>query len=271
MNNTFDIKRFGLLLKKDCFENWRKYILQALTLFSIILICFIFQSFNKYSDQDAAYMIQHGYELINGQLVVISCLIFTGAYAIFLSQMMDSLRNKQKRIHYLTFPCSNLEKYLSKIIIHVLGFIVVFLVAIYFADLIRIIIYSIPVNNIEVKSIKLLSEIFDRQDNTPTALFSAVYLFLLSLYALGSTFWQRSGFVKTTVALGAIFVIAFIIIFGVASAIFNPGMYFDTPDFSKETRQMFYYLATAISLAATLFIYILAYYRFKEAELIERW
>lgn len=271
MNNTFNLTRFGQLLKKDLFENWKKYTLQTLTLFSIILVSFIFQSFNKYNVQGEAYMIKDGYRIINQELVIISFIIFLGGYAIFLSQMMDSLRSKQKRTQYLTFPCSNLEKYLSKITIHALGFIVLFLVAMYLADLIRVIIYSIPADNIEVKSITLTGNIFNRLNNTPYVLLYAIYLFLLSLYALGSTFWQRNGFVKTTVALGVVIVIGFIIIYGVASALFTPGMYFNTPEFSQETYQKLYYLAIALVLTSTLFIYVLSYYRFKEAELIERW
>ena len=271
MNNTFDIKRFGLLLKKDFFENWRKYMLQALTLFSIILVCFIFQSLNKYSHSNGDYLISYGYDMINGQLVIICFIIFTGAYAVFLSQMMDSIRNKQKRIHYLTFPCSSLEKYLSKLIIHVVGFILVFLASVYLADLIRIIIYSLPESNFEVRSIRLLGELFDEKDNKPMALLSAIYLFILSLYALGSTFWQKSGFVKTTVALGAIAVTGVLIIFGVAATLFTPESQIDLPKLSQGTQDILYYIATAITFVCTVFIYVLAYYRFKEAELIERW
>lgn len=271
MNNTFDIKRFGLLLKKDLFENWRKYLLQTLTLFSILLVCFLIQSFNTYNRQGPPSMSEYNYERINDQLVIITFIIFTASFAIFLSQMMDSLRTKQKRTHYLTFPCSALEKYTSKLIVHVLGFVVVFLIATYLADFLRVLVYSIPTDNLEVRSMELLKELSPKDKNRPMELLSAIYLFVMSLYVLGSTFWQRNGFVKTTVSVASIFILGGFMIYGVATALYTPGMYYDTPNFKSETLDILYYIGVSVPLAAAIFIVTLSYFRFKEAELIERW
>lgn len=272
MNNTFNLTRFGQLLKKDLFENWKKYTLQTLTLFSIILVSFMLQSLGKYDINNLDYMVSYGYKSINDSLIAITVIIFTISYAIFLSQMMDSLRSKQKRTHYLTFPCSSLEKYLSKFIIHVTGFVFVFLVAVYLADLLRVLIYSIPATNIEVKSLRLFSELIkDVGDKEPQILVMSLYLFMMSFYALGSTFWQRNGFIKSTVAIASILLLGGFIIFSLAKVLYTPGMYFNTFNLDRDELSILFNLAVGVILTGTVFIYVLSYYRFKEAELIERW
>ena len=273
MNNIFSIKRFGLLMKKDISEDWKKYILQALVLFSALLIPFLIQSFGVYDG--SRELTTDRYARLNKDLLGIGVFVFAVAFPIFLAQMMDVIKSKQSRIHYLTFPCSALEKFASRYIIHTIGFVLTFFIALYLADFIRVFIYSMPAENVDVHYISL-SKLY--RDNSWEHLFrskditislSSIYLLILSFYILGSTFWQKKSFIKTTVfmvlATSAFVTISYLI----ATAVIDKSKYIYIP-LLEESPNLSYYVAGGFVFIALL-LNILAYFRFKEAELIEKW
>lgn len=274
MNNIFSIKRFGLLIKKDISEDWKKYILQALVLFSALLIPFLIQSFGVYDG--SIEMIPERYLSKNKDLLGISVFVFVVAFPIFIAQMMDVIKNKQSRIHYLTYPCSSLEKFVSRYLIHTIGFVVAFFMALYLADFIRVMVYSIPTDNFEVKYIAL-SKLYGGgdsweylfRDTKVTIVLCSGFLFILSLYVLGSTFWQKKSFVKTTVFIVITTFVLATTTYLIATAVIDKSKYIYIPFFEESENVL--YIASGIFVSTALFLTVLAYFRFKEAELIEKW
>lgn len=274
MNDIFDIKRFGLLMKKDMSENWKKYTLQALLLWSALLIPFLIYSFGDY-DQSIE-LTESRYMRLNRELLMIALFIFVVAFPLFIAQMMDVIKSKQGRIHYLTYPCSTLEKFITRYLIHTLVFFIAFVLAFYIADFMRVFIYSIPVDNQVVRHIDL-SYLYgnDSQDNLfwskmVVLTLSTGYLFLLSLYILGSTFWQNKSFVKTTVFIVLTTFLLVTIGYLVAMTVLDDTKSIDMP-YWLENPEPIWYIVSGTLVAFALFLTVLAYFRFKEAELIEKW
>lgn len=274
MNNIFSFKRFGLLMKKDISEDWKKYILQALVLFSALLIPFLIQSFGVYDG--SRELTENRYIRENKELLGITLFVFAVAFPIFIAQMMDVIKSKQSRIHYLTYPCSTLEKFISRYLIHTVGFVIAFGIALYLADFIRVFIYSIPSENLELRYIDL-GKLYIKNngaavfnDDMLFNLFGSIYLFILSLYILGSTFWQKKSFVKTTVFIVLTTSLLVTMTYLISTAVIDYTKYVDLPPLFKDTEKVSS-LTSGTFASLALFFTVLAYFRFKEAELIEKW
>ena len=285
MNNIFDFKRFGLVFRKDFLENWKRYALLFLTMLGVIAIFNTWYSLLEY-DKILQYQMFDQIKYLNKDLLISSSFMFAGFGLLFASTFMNPMNSKIKRITYLVSPSSNTEKYLSRWIIMTIVYIISFFVALWIADIIRVCICSARYPELEVKFIDLTKLIYPEYEGYNSEyLFSKpffaisvnIYLLLQSFFILGSTFWEKSTFIKTFTA-GVLIVISFILIcrwaiilsYGNFEGFTNVLIslkHLNNREFDGDKALLF--MSSIISLF-TLANWTLAFLRFRESEIIKR-
>lgn len=276
MNNTFDIKRFALLMKRDIMQDWKKYTLQVAALLGIMLAFPLFYTYTEYDSLARATSPNVEYILnnLNHDYLSMAIGLFIITSLIYASAMMTPISNKRKRIDYLMLPCSSLEKYLSRFLIHVVGFIIVFFICLFIADIIRMAIFSVAYPEFGVKALDLgeltSNRMFSRSEVfiTLCTVFSSVVAF----FTLGSTVWQKHVAIKNVIAL----IIINLLLAGftlLMTKILSPegvhlNMNIGSSDISQEMAQ---WIVTILFGALSIFFWVLAYFRFKETEIINKW
>ena len=214
MNNTFNIKRFGLVVSKDFQENWKRYTMLFLAMFGIITIMLYFNS-----DLFYRTIARGGSRYVDYELLTLASFLFLVFGTVFASTLTDPMRSKIKRGAYLMNPSSNLEKYVSRWLIVTVGYIIAFFAALWLADLLRVAICSVRYPEIDVNLLdfgKLIETKGDRGSyvfgsGNEFGFFVGLFFFLQSICVLGSTFWEKVSFVKTF-ATGTILVLLFLLL-----------------------------------------------------------
>ncbi|MVT09723.1 hypothetical protein [Chitinophaga tropicalis] len=121
-NNILSAGRLGAYFRKHLLDNYRFYGMALIVLTGLLLLIMGFYFFNdgnpqrKYSDLIPIYLV--GMFLAGG---------------IFTSMSFSELGTNPRGIDYLLFPASHLEKFLSTLLVTVVGFLVMYHVAFYFA------------------------------------------------------------------------------------------------------------------------------------------
>jgi hypothetical protein len=283
MNNTFNIKRFGFVFRKDMLENWKRYMFLFLTMLGVIAIVFIGYSLDYYKlVKTIPDMVNH--RNINLQLLGFSSLMFAAFGILFASTFMNPMNSKTKRIAFLTSPASNFEKALSRWLIVTVGYVISFFVALWLADALRVGICAARYPGLEVNFLDLSKLIrtndFEKNcafDPNVFALALSSYFLVQSIFILGATFWEKAAFVKTF-TIGAAIVLVFILVcrwaillsyggFGGFENVLESFTVFRKNEISRE--QAFTVMASVISVF-TLTNWTLAFCRIRESEIIKR-
>ena len=264
MNNLFNIKRFGHVFKKDLLENYKRYLLSFVTLMGIMVIIMAFQPWD------------------NRSLLTYMSLLFLAAGILFASTFMNPMNSKLKRISYLVNPASNIEKFLTRWLITTIGYILVFFVALWIADVIKVAVCTViyPDSNIQLLDLSKLRYPGDDYINYeymllrhPFDIMIFIYLLLQSIFLLGSTFWEKASFLKTFTAL-SITIFSYnmicrwiIFLFYEKFDGFNNVIGSFNPATTMEQAVTF---ACLVMSFFTLANWTLAFFRIRESEIIKR-
>jgi hypothetical protein len=192
------------------------------------------------------------------------------------------MNSKLKRLSYLVNPASNIEKYLTRWLITTIGYIFAFFIAFWIADIIKVAICSAILPDVDIQLLDL-SKLRNPGDDfrngyymLPWQVFDAMiffYLFLQSLFLLGSTIWEKVSFIKTFTALSAIIFVyimvcrwAILLSYGDLDGFGNvmSSFFQDT----TETQALTYIIIVFAPL--TLANWTLAFFRIRESEIIKR-
>jgi len=290
MNNTFNIRRFGLIVRKDCIENWKRYALMFLMMTGCLAIVLIFISISGY--HDGVRLINDGEDItaisFNKSLLSAVSIMFPIFGVLFASLLMNPMNDKVNRIAYLTIPASNLEKFLTRWITMTIGYIIAFFVALWIVELVRVGICSVKYPNIDVTFLDLSKLIYSGQggnvhnlfDNKQYFVFAlSIYFLCQSLMILGSTFWEKATFIKTFAAIIIIGLAYWLICYLAIDLFYNDFNQFGHVSHSladefineetiKDDDPPMYIAATLFFF--TLANWTLAYLRFRESEIIKR-
>ena len=288
MNNTFTIKRFVYIFKKDLLENRKLYLLYFLTLLGLMALITTFQTWNFYDSSSSAMGLDHS-ELNIGLLSYLSFL-FLGCGVFFASTFAMPMNSKLKRISYLVNPSSNFEKYLTRWIITTIGYILAFFIALWVADMVRVAICTFRSPDVDIKFIDL-SKLFCPIDVNDSEHFNTIkgymlpkmvfismvslYFLLQSIFILGSTFWEKASFIKTFTAILALgFVYTMLHRWTILLFYGNFEGYNNVLASYQISQKVTQYQAIAfcciIVSIFTLVFWTLAYFRIKESEIIKR-
>lgn len=192
---------------------------------------------------------------------------------------MEKMKNKTSRLSALMVPSTSFEKFFSRWLVSTIVFLVVFLIAFKLADYTRVSIYSLiypdakgailPVNlGYLVGSGKrwfLFNEMYE------LIFVLSIYCFIQSLFVLGSSVWPKNSFLKTFVTVTIIVLIYVVVGIVVGNMLFNGSNNRDCSYiFSSITEQQAFTLASIAFVLFALVNCTLAYFRFKESEIIQR-
>lgn len=193
----FSLSRLCLVAKRDIMENWKKNLYNCLTLYAILASALVFTMLRL-----------HGvYEKIPNGFWVCMALVAFGGWAVVLSNVMEPMATKAKRIAFLMVPATNLEKYLWRLIYVTVGFVVSFTVALLATDLTYLLLNSIfgweEYRSLTAMAFGTSLISFENQSGmSDGSWLLTVWSFVITLwgysfFVLGGTFWRRRAFVKT--------------------------------------------------------------------------
>ena len=221
MNKTFDLHRFGMVLRWDLLTNWKGYFnrIAGLAIGIILLSISMLYSFPH------SYFIEEGdlgnyYECrMTGFLAAIYILlIFVSASNIF-----GNMKTKLQRESFLMLPANNLEKYAARFLMMSVGSILMMLIATLVADFVQFILSFFMTPGYHASIIgSSLSQIYKAATdagNNPISILAWQYKidaailgwsFLTMIYSfclLGGTFFRKQPIILTAVSGIIIFMI----------------------------------------------------------------
>ena len=221
MNKTFDLHRFGMVLRWDLLTNWKGYFnrIAGLAIGIILLSISMLYSFPH------SYFIEEGdlgnyYECrMTGFLAAIYILlIFVSASNIF-----GNMKTKLQRESFLMLPANNLEKYAARFLMMSVGSILMMLIATLVADFVQFILsfFMTPGYHASIigSSLSQIYKIATIGGNNPISILAWQYKidaailgwsFLIMIYSfclLGGTFFRKQPLILTAVSGIIIFMI----------------------------------------------------------------
>lgn len=186
MNNSFSFSRLRLLIKKQWFDHARLYSLSVLALIGLLAVIFIFWAIAN----------EHHYNA-DDTYVIFFILLF-GSGTIFASHTFGELSDKAKGTYWLSIPATHFEKLLCGLFYSLIVFLAAYMASFFLVRQITLAIIRLnPVNIIEP-----VNEI-----NRVATILCYAFVAAQSLFILGSVYFEKYAFVKTT--LSALFILLF--------------------------------------------------------------
>lgn len=274
----FNMSRFNIGLRKMLIENGKRLALYAIILAAAPILFAVlvpyFSDYSAYSSYQLEYLIGKDDPMWSVMLIWFIFGLFVFG-AIAGSLMCSAMSSKEGRTSMLTSPNSMTEKFLIQFLIYIVGFIVIYFCATFIADWLRVLtcklmaeepqlVRPMPLSYLVTFGYDFEADEYDRII-VPLTYWSAAVL--VSVFALGSSVWPKNSFVKTfAFLLGLQIVITIIEVTAFSIMLPHP---FDIR-FHPTPGQvcMMINIGSAVMM---LGFYALAFRRFTESEIINRW
>ncbi|WP_195533835.1 hypothetical protein [Bacteroides finegoldii] len=268
----FSLPRFMNLCRKEMVESWRSNVLRIVLLYGVMTVAMVWNGYFEYrgsykSSEDPAWSFLL-VAFIWG-LWVFGCLS--------ASFTMEKMKTKTNRTSTLMTPATPFEKFFSRWFVFTVVFLVVFLITYKLADYTRVIVYSLTYPEKDFIAPVDLSHVIGKGKDYYTLFrtgleFGAViagYFFVQSLFILGSTIWPKNSFLKTFASGTIIMIVYFLVGALMTKMMLDDKLYYSFPGHEISNENMMVLLIVACTFF-TLFNWTLAYFRFKESEIINR-
>lgn len=221
MNKTFDLHRFGMVLRWDLLTNWKSYFysIAGLAIGIIMLSISLLYSF-PHSHFIVEGDLGNYYEgNMTGFLTAIVILFF------FISpcNIFSNMKTKLQRENFMMLPANNLEKYAARFLMMSVGSILMMLIATLIADFVQFVLSFFMTPGYHASIIgSSLSQIYKAATNTGDNLICILagqykidaailgWSFLTMIYSfclLGGTFFRKQPIILTAVSSIIIFMI----------------------------------------------------------------
>ena len=280
MNQVFDFNRFILLVSKHWSENRKKYLLGLAAMAGIL---FFWYSFVLIINPIGGLGDDLQLQTFFFGLAILGC--------FFGSMLFNELSSGPKAMNYLSFPASHFEKLVCGLLYGVVFFFIAYTVIFYVVDFSMVSfansIAGDPgnLNEAIAKPVKVVN-IFGRRTNTgnegpgPFQIFFLTYLVVQSAYILGSVYFAKFSFIKTTIALACIALVMTLFIGKVLYPMLPEGGYinsltslkvftdgnFDDVKLVSLPEWIGDMLLFILKFAFAPIFWIVTYFRFKEKE-----
>ena len=306
INNKFSFSRFAAVLKCDLMENWLRYV----GVFAILFFANLAYQLVDIKDVVELSMLRGvPTEEYMGRLASDCVPLFYGVLALALMCAAADMtavpfRTKGRATNYLMMPATNMEKFLSRVFINVVMVIVMAYVALFLADLARMLyvaivdvegFYGFTVPTVWNELFEPLREVYkngavgyvivDGEIIRPewgmgmaimavaTIVFSVLYTH--SIILLGGCIWRKGALLKT-IFVG--FMIAFLIVWVIANIIPNEEWienvfypWIESAVESEKEFMRFVFLITDVVFATfTILHWWLSYRLFSRKQMIPR-
>lgn len=255
----FDFKRFGRVLSRDINSNKQSLLLKGVMMFGLLALLMIFISLIEDSTG-------------KGTATVIFYVGFFIFGALGASIFMENMTTAPARLTSLMLPATQFEKYMSRFVICVIGTTVAYLISYEIADIIRVIFanYLQPATRTHAVAMPFweLTD-FSQGINSTSLLVLSFYISMQSTFVLGSTFWAKNSFVKTFAACLVLQFAVSIIFSSIAEYLFSGAETFYVKNF-YDSDKILLWSFICINAFCSTFQFVVAYFRTKEAEIIDR-
>ncbi|HTN00177.1 MAG TPA: hypothetical protein VL088_15580 [Pedobacter sp.] len=269
MNNTFNIQRFGLLLRRQWLEFGKIYLITLAVVLGVIITFYGFATWStiaeNYPFSERSMHFREPLFLIFGFLFIT---VISSSYFAHLGQ-------KPKAIIDLMIPASTFEKFLTGILFTAVLSTISFLVIFYLTDLafvskLRSIAHSttkISSGGI-TKTVDNITYFFSK--NNPRefkSIFILTPFFVTSLFLLGSIYFNRFHYIKTAISLMIFSGIWTFIIVKAGQALFEGRISVNHGNGNMNDGKFWAELAIfALMLLLTAIVWSITYVRLKEKE-----
>ena len=215
MNKTFDLHRFGMVLRWDLLTNWKSYLYSIAGLAIGIIMLSISMLYNF----PHSHFIVEGRDL--GNYYEDSMTGFLGTILIaffFISacNIFSNMKTKLQRESFMMLPANNLEKYAARFLMTSVGSILIMMISILVADFVQFVLSFFMTPGYHASIIgSSLSQIYKAATNTgdnPICILAGQceieaalvgWSFLIMIYSftlLGGTFFRKQPIILTAVS-----------------------------------------------------------------------
>ncbi len=242
--SSLSFKRLYYLIKYEVMSNYRQGIVTVGAVAGVLLVIgFIFGGMSTRAGLDFWY----------------NAVVFGGGI-LFSSASFKEIHNPQTAVHYLLLPATSLEKFLSKLILTTVGYLI--------GTAVFYFIFTAAVSLLKLAVYGSLGPVFDPFDISIYSMFYW-YLVIQSMFLLGSVYFKKMAFFKTILTL-IIFFFALSIFTGIIIRIvFSDYPIFTSfwrPDLRNFTAGILPEVLKAATLAAMVIFWITGYFRIRETE-----
>lgn len=264
MDIHFNTHRVAMLLKLYWANEAKRYFLGFLIILAAMMLINIYITVNIESAGA-------DFEAVMFSLILPFCMVYSA------SIIGKPHGNKPKCIDFMMTPASTLEKYAARCIIYIVGFFIVAMIGTALIDGVQYFTSVLLKHHVNESIFSFFRHInFNFTENIAILLvIASFYLVAQSLFVLGGVVWPKRG-IWITLAYIIVMTLAINVFIQIAYSIvcqhvelFRFGMLFDMDNKTTETIVLFSLFA--MNLVVTAFNYIVAYYRLKEAEIVQRW
>ena len=270
----FSLPRFMNLCRKEMVENWRSNVLRMVLMYGVMAVVMVW---NGYFEYRGTYKYQEDPAWIF--LLVTFIWSLWGFGCLSASFTMEKMKTKTSRTSMLMVPATPFEKFFSRWFVFTVVFLVIFLISYKLADYTRFIIYSlaypeekdfiIPVDLSHLVGERKTYYTLCRTGLQFGALLSA-YFFVQSLFVLGSSIWPKNSFLKTFASGTVIAIVYFLLAVFMSKMFLENGNYYSENVFTGMSEDTAMSIMIVVGIFFTLMNWTLAYFRFKESEIVNR-
>lgn len=257
---NFSISIVARLFRKMLRENSRGFLLTLVMTGGILLLMMIFFSLSG-SDYNSASIPLMQFDGVKILFIVFGC--------IAGSMMFSGMETPSKRLGVLMTPASTAEKFTVRFVTFTIGYIVAFALLTCLADMINYLIFAAVIHIDNYHPSLMVSCLSEAVDARRDKFFIAVYLILTSAFALGSIIWPKKALLKTFFTL-AILTIAYAFLARIGASLADTTVESGGYYIYQKPGNAIDIMAIVCSVTAVVF-YVIAYFRFKESEIIDRW
>ena len=215
MNKTFDLHRFGMVLRWDLLTNWKSYFysIAGLAIGIIMLSISMLYSFPH------SHFIVEGGDLgkyYENRMTGLLATMLIAFFFVSACNIFSNTKTKLQRENFLMLPANNLEKYAARFLMMSVGSILTMLIATLIADFVQFVLSFFMTPSYHASIIgSSLSQIYkaatDTGDNPICILAGQCKIeaalvgwsFLIMIYSftlLGGTFFRKQPIILTAIS-----------------------------------------------------------------------
>lgn len=222
MNKTFDLHRFGMVLRWDLLTNWKSYFYSIAGLAIGIIMLSISM---LYSFPHSHYIVEGG-DLGNyyeGSMTGFLATILIAFFFVSACNIFSNMKTKLQRESFMMLPANNLEKYAARFLMMSVGSILIMVIAMLIGDFVQFILsfFMTPGYHASIigSSLRQIYEAATDAGNDPISILAwqckadaalIGWSFLIMIYSftlLGGTFFRKQPIILTAVSGIIIFMI----------------------------------------------------------------
>ena len=271
----FSLPRFMNHCRKEMVEKWRSNVLRMVLMSGVMAVVMVWNGYFEYRYWHSGQIEDPAWTF----LLVVFIWSLWGFGCLSASFTMEKMKTKTSRTSMVMDPATPFEKFFSRWCVFTVEFLVIFLISYKLADYTRFIIYSlaypeekdfiIPVDLSHLVGERKTYYTLCRTGLQFGALLSA-YFFVQSLFVLGSSIWPKNSFLKTFASGTVIAIVYFLLAVFMSKMFLENGNYYSENVFTGMSEDTAMRIMIVVGIFFTLMNWTLAYFRFKESEIVNR-